>query len=147
MKISWDNYFMSIAEAVSTRATCDRKHAGAVIVKDKRILATGYNGSMVGAEHCDDVGHLIEHNHCIRTVHAEKNAILQCAKYGISCNGANIYVNTFPCWNCFQAIVNAGIKTIYYSSDYEAAFKSLVFEYAEKLNIGLIRLSWVTEAE
>ncbi len=132
---NWNSYFMDIAEAVSTRATCDRKHVGAVIVKDKRILATGYNGSMVGADHCDDVGHLMEDNHCIRTVHAEKNAILQCAKYGIACNEATIYINTFPCWNCFQSIINSGIIEIYYKSEYNASFKTYVMQYINKMNI------------
>ncbi len=135
----WKTYFMNIAEAVSTRATCNRKHVGAVIVKDNRILATGYNGSLAGADHCDDVGHYLENNHCIRTVHAEKNAILQCAKYGIACNNASIYINTYPCWNCFQAIVNAGIKEIYYSEEYNEDLK--IMEMVKVLKLTLEKVS------
>lgn len=137
---NWNEYFMEIAEKVSERATCDRKHVGAVIVKDKRILSTGYNGSIVGAEECDKVGHLIEDNHCVRTVHAEVNSITQCAKFGISCANATIYVNTLPCWNCFKTIVNAGIKEIYYSSDYDSYLKNRVFEYSKTLKIKLIKI-------
>jgi len=140
MRINWHQYFMDIAEKVSERSTCDRKHVGAIIVKDKRILATGYNGSLPNSEHCDDAGHLLENNHCVRTLHAEINAIVQCAKYGISCQGATLYCNTLPCWNCFKTVVSAGISKIYYSTDYNAELKSNVFEYSKKLNINLIKL-------
>ena len=117
-RASWDEYFMRIAVQAATRATCDRKHVGAVIVRDKTILSTGYNGSVRGMAHCDDVGHLMENGHCVATVHAEANAILQAAKHGIAIDGADIYVTASPCWNCFQLIANCGIKRIFYREFY-----------------------------
>ena len=117
-RTTWPVYFMGIAEHVATRATCDRKHVGAVIVKGKEILATGYNGSMPGAPHCDDAGHLMIAGHCVRTVHAEINAIAQAAKHGCQISGADIYVTAHPCWNCFKVIVNSGIKNIFYKEEY-----------------------------
>ena len=137
---NWHEYFSDIAELVSHRATCDRKRVGAIIVKDKRILATGYNGSIPGSEHCDDVGHLMENNHCVRTIHAEVNAIAQCAKYGISCQGATLYCNTSPCWNCFKTIVSAGIREIYYGDNYTSELKKNVKKYAKKLGVKLEKL-------
>lgn len=109
---------MSIAELVSTRATCNRKHVGAIIVRGKEILATGYNGSVTGNPHCDDVGHLMVEGHCVRTVHAEINAIAQAAKHGVSISNSNIYVTARPCWNCFKVLANSGIKTIFYKENY-----------------------------
>lgn len=88
---NWDAYFMDIANAVSTRATCDRRLVGAVIVKDRAILSTGYNGSISGLPHCDDAGHDMEEGHCQRTLHAECNAIIQAAKNGVNINDADIY--------------------------------------------------------
>ena len=140
MRKNWHKYFMDITEQVSHRATCDRKRVGAVIVKDRRILATGYNGSLIGAKHCDEVGHLIENNHCIRTIHAEINAVAQCAKYGISCNGASLYVNTFPCWNCFKTCVNTGIKEIYYKDEYHSELKEKVLIFSKQLDIKLTKI-------
>ena len=96
----WDEYFMRIAIQAATRSTCDRKHVGAVIVRDKTILSTGYNGSIRGLPHCDEVGHTMENGHCIATVHAEANAIIQAAKNGTAIDGADIYVTASPCWNC-----------------------------------------------
>ena len=117
-RVSWDEYFMRIALQAATRSTCDRKHVGAVIVRDKTILSTGYNGSVRGMPHCDDVGHMMENDHCIATVHAEANAIIQAAKHGTAINGADIYIIASPCWNCFQLIANSGIKRIYYLEFY-----------------------------
>ena len=97
-RASWDDYFMNIAREVATRATCDRKHVGAVIARDKSILATGYNGSIRGLAHCDDEGHLMEDGHCVRTVHAEANAIVQAARNGMRIDAATIYVTASPCW-------------------------------------------------
>jgi dCMP deaminase len=91
-RASWDEYFMRIAVQAATRSTCDRKHVGAVIVRDKTILSTGYNGSIRGMPHCDEVGHMLENGHCVATVHAEANAILQAAKHGTMINGADIYI-------------------------------------------------------
>lgn len=114
----WDEYFMRIAIQAATRSTCDRKHVGAVIVRDKTILSTGYNGSIRGLPHCDDVGHMMENGHCIATVHAEANAIIQAAKNGTAIEGADIYVTASPCWNCFKLIANSGIKRIFYLEFY-----------------------------
>jgi dCMP deaminase len=115
---NWHDYFMDIAKLVATRSTCDRKHVGAVVVRDRVILTTGYNGSMAGAPHCDDVGHLMIDGHCTRTIHAEMNAIAQAAKNGIMIEGADIYVTARPCWNCFRVIANTGIKNVYYLEEY-----------------------------
>lgn len=134
-RISWDEYFMEIAECVSTRATCDRLHVGAVIVKDKNILSTGYNGSISGLEHCDDVGHYLENDHCLRTVHAEANAICQAAKRGVSLDGSTIYVTHSPCFNCFKLCASAGIKKIVFDKFYR---DENVIEFAKKANIELI---------
>ena len=117
-RVSWNDYFMGIALSVSTRATCDRQHVGAVIARDKSILATGYNGSVRGLSHCDDVGHLMEEGHCVRTIHAEANALVQAARNGVRISGASIYVTTIPCWGCFRLIANAGIVEIYYGGMY-----------------------------
>jgi dCMP deaminase len=91
---------------------------GAVVVRDKTILSTGYNGSVRGMPHCDDVGHMMEDTHCIATVHAEANAIIQAAKNGTAIDGADIYVTASPCWNCFKLIANSGIKRIFYMEFY-----------------------------
>jgi dCMP deaminase len=109
---------MRIALQVATRSTCDRKHVGAVIVRDKIILSTGYNGSVRGLPHCDDVGHMLENDHCVATVHAEANAIIQAARIGTSVDNADIYVTASPCWNCFKLIANSGIQRIYYLEFY-----------------------------
>jgi dCMP deaminase len=117
-RLTWQEYFMRNAHLISERATCDRLKVGAVIVKDKQLIATGYNGSISGEEHCNDVGCLTRDGHCIRTIHAEMNALLQCARLNSSTQDAEIYVTHFPCLNCTKAILQAGIKTIYYDTDY-----------------------------
>jgi len=136
-RVDWHTYFMNIARQVATRATCDRKRVGAVIVKDKNILATGYNGSISGMPHCDEVGHMMENGHCVATIHAEANAILQAAKHGVSINGADIYITASPCWNCFKLLANAGIKRIFYGEFYRDR-RSI--EVAKKIGIELISL-------
>jgi len=103
---------------VATRATCDRLHVGAVVVRDKRIIATGYNGSVSGDVHCHDVGCHVVNGHCMRTIHAESNAILQCAKFGVSTEGAAMYVTHFPCLLCSKQIIQAGIRQLYYAEEY-----------------------------
>lgn len=110
---SWDDYFMAICKIVATRATCDRLRAGAVLVKENRIVSTGYNGSPPGLAHCDEVGHLMEEGHCVRTIHAEHNVILQAAVIpgGTTC-GATIYIKFSPCIHCCKYIVAAGIKRV-----------------------------------
>ena len=126
---SWDEYFMQIVDTVASRATCDRGKSGAVIVKDKQILSTGYVGAPRGLPHCDDVGHLMmkyidedgkESMHCVRTTHAEQNAIVQAAKHGIAINGATIYCTMEPCLTCAKMIINAGIKRVVCKKRYHA---------------------------
>lgn len=118
MRKPWDEYFLEIAKKVSKRATCDRRHVGTVIVRNRNILTSGYNGSMIGAPHCDDVGHLMKDGHCVRTIHSEVNSVIQAGKNGVCIDGATAYVTCAPCWNCFKVLVNAGIKRIVYSSLY-----------------------------
>jgi len=115
---SWNEYFMNIAHEVANRSTCERAQVGAVIVKDKRILTTGYNGSPRGLPHCTEVGCLMENGHCIRTLHAEQNAIIQAALHGVTTSGATIYVTHQPCFLCAKTIINAGINEIVYDREY-----------------------------
>jgi dCMP deaminase len=137
-RVDWHTYFMNIARQAATRSTCDRKHVGAVIVRDKTILSTGYNGSIRGMPHCDDVGHLMENDHCVATVHAEANAIIQAAKNGVRIDGAEIYTTASPCWSCFKLIANAGISAIYYGEFYRDA-RSI--EVARSLGLRLVDLT------
>lgn len=134
----WDHYFMDIAKMVATRGTCDRKYVGAVIVRNKTILSTGYNGSIKGMPHCDDEGHMMENDHCVATVHAEANAIIQGAKNGTIIDNATIYTTASPCWPCIELIINAGIKRIVFGEFYR---DKRVFDVCQKLNIELIDLS------
>ncbi|MFD1428728.1 deoxycytidylate deaminase [Lacticaseibacillus mingshuiensis] len=115
---SWAQYFMKLATTVAARSTCERATVGAVLVQDHRIIATGYNGSISGDPHCDEAGHLMRDGHCIRTLHAEMNAILQCALNGVSTRGASVYVTYYPCLNCTKALIQSGVKAIYYAHDY-----------------------------
>jgi dCMP deaminase len=118
-RISWDQYFMAQSHLLALRSTCTRLSVGATIVRDKRIIAGGYNGSIAGGDHCIDKGCYVIDHHCVRTIHAEMNAILQCAKFGVPSAGAEIYVTHFPCLQCCKAIIQAGIKTVYYAEDYK----------------------------
>ena len=136
-RVSWETYFMNIATEVATRSTCDRKHVGAIIVKDKTILSTGYNGSIKGLPHCDEVDHEMVDGHCIRTTHAEANAIVQAAKNGVEINHAEIYITASPCYNCFKLIANAGIKSIYFLEFYR---EERIIEHAREAGIELIQL-------
>ncbi len=129
---------MNIAREVATRSTCDRKFVGAVIVRDRSILATGYNGSIRGLKHCDEDGHLMEDNHCVRTVHAEANAIVQAARNGVRIEGASIYVTASPCWGCFRLIGNAGIVKIVFGEFYR---DQKIFEFSQHLGIELVDFS------
>ena len=115
---SWDEYFMSIALQVAKRSTCDRANVGAIIVKNRRILTTGYNGSPAGLPHCDDVGHLMVEGHCVRTLHAEQNAIIQAAYHGVSVQDSTLYVTHQPCLTCAKMIINAGIRRVVYGGVY-----------------------------
>jgi dCMP deaminase len=115
---SWDEYFMGIAFAVAQRSTCDRAHVGSIIVRNKRILTTGYNGSPRGLPHCYEVGHLMINNHCVRTLHAEQNAIIQAALHGVSVEGGTIYVTHQPCLTCAKMIINAGLTRVIFAGNY-----------------------------
>ena len=130
---SWDQYFMEIARTVAQRATCDRGKSGCVIVRDRQILVTGYVGSPKGLPHCDDVGHLFKKvmhddgsvtNHCMRTVHAEQNAICQAAKLGIALDGATLYCKMTPCRTCAMLIINCGIQRVVCEKKYHAGTES-----------------------
>ena len=136
-RVSWETYFMNIATEVATRSTCDRKHVGAVIVRNKNILSTGYNGSIKGLPHCDEVGHEMVDGHCIRTTHAEANAIVQAAKNGVSIDNSEIFVTASPCYNCFKLIANSGIKVIYYRELYR---DQRITDRAKEVGIKLVSL-------
>ena len=117
-RIPWDQYFMAQSLLISTRSTCTRLAVGATIVRKKRVISGGYNGSVSGDVHCSDVRCKVVDGNSVRTIHAEANAILQCAKFGASTEGADIYVSYFPCLQCTKMIIQAGIKNIYYLHDY-----------------------------
>jgi len=136
-RVSWDRYFMNLALQAGTRSTCPRKSVGAVIVRDKTILSTGYNGSIRGAPHCTEVGCLMENSHCVRTVHAEANALVQAARHGVLLDGAEIYVTASPCFNCFKLIANAGIRTVHYGEFYR---DERVLEFARDAGIKMVHL-------
>lgn len=141
---SWDEYFMKIALQAATRSTCDRKHVGAVIVRDKTVLSTGYNGSVRGMPHCDDVGHMMENDHCVATVHAEANAIIQAARNGTAIDKADIYVTASPCWNCFKLIANSGIKRIFFLEFYR---DERILTVAKEAGIELAQVTMQTDID
>lgn len=118
MRISWDELFIEQSLLLAKRSTCSRLSVGAVIVRDNRVIAGGYNGSIANDTHCIEEGCRVVDNHCVRTVHAEVNALLQCAKYGTPTDGATIYVTHFPCLNCAKSIIQSGIKHVAYAEDY-----------------------------
>ncbi|HSV73181.1 MAG TPA: cytidine/deoxycytidylate deaminase family protein [Chthonomonadales bacterium] len=124
---SWDDYFLKIARDVATRATCPRRSVGAVVVLDKRILTTGYNGAPHGLPHCTEVGCKMQDGHCIRTLHAEQNAIVQGALNGVTLRGATLYVTCQPCNNCAKMIINAGIVKVVFDGDYPDPFAMELF--------------------
>lgn len=138
MRPSWDDYFINISMAVAQRSTCERAHVGAVLVKDKRILTTGFNGSPSGQGHCDDIGHLMVDGHCVRTIHAETNAIIQAALHGVSTRGAICYVTHFPCINCTKILINAGVSQVVYLNNYRTDENALHF--FEQANIKLTKI-------
>lgn len=137
-RVDWDTYFMNIAREVATRGTCDRKFVGAVIVRDKVILSTGYNGSIRGMPHCSEDGHMMEEGHCVATVHAEANAIVQAARNGVNISSASIYTTASPCWYCFKLIANAGIGKVYFGEFYR---DDKIFSAAKRIGIELIDMS------
>jgi dCMP deaminase len=130
---SWDEYFMEVVRAISKRATCDRGRSGCVIAKNHQILVTGYVGSPLGFPHCDEVGHQMKKmihedgsitQHCVRTVHAEQNAICQAARQGISIDGATLYCKMTPCRVCAMLIINCGVNRVYCEKRYHAGVES-----------------------
>jgi len=130
---TWDEYFMEVARTIAKRATCDRGRSGCVIARDKQLLVTGYVGSPVGLTHCDDVGHLMKKvihdddsisQHCMRTVHAEQNAICQAAKLGVALDGATVYCKMTPCRTCAMLIINCGIKRVVCEKKYHRGAES-----------------------
>ena len=130
---TWDDYFMEVADAIAKRATCDRGRSGCVIARDKMILATGYVGAPTGLPHCDDVGHQLKKvvhedgtvtQHCVRTVHAEQNAICQAARHGIGIEGATLYCRMTPCRTCAMLIINCGIRRVVCERKYHAGAES-----------------------
>ena len=130
---TWDEYFMEVARTIAKRATCDRGRSGCVIARDKQLLVTGYVGSPVGLTHCDDVGHLMKKvihdddsisQHCMRTVHAEQNAICQAAKLGVALDGATVYCKMTPCRTCAMLIINCGIKRVVCEKKYHRGTES-----------------------
>ena len=132
-RLTWDDYFFEIADSVSKRATCDRGKSGCVIVKDRQILVTGFVGSPAGFAHCDDVGHQMKRlthedgkitEHCMRTIHAEQNAICQAAKQGVSIEDATIFTRMTPCRTCAMLIINCGIKRVACERRYHAGDES-----------------------
>jgi dCMP deaminase len=123
----WDEYFLKLAMLASERATCPRMHCGCVLVKDKFVLATGYNGSLPGTPHCDEVGCLVVDNHCVRTNHAEINAICQAVRHGVNLVGATAYVTNMPCTACAKALITTGIVRVVVFSDYHSTLAERFF--------------------
>ncbi|HEX8923379.1 MAG TPA: cytidine/deoxycytidylate deaminase family protein [Patescibacteria group bacterium] len=147
---SWDEYFLEIMDVVGRRSTCDRGRTSCIIAKNKQILVTGYAGAPTGLPHCDEEGHLLKKTvhedgtiteHCVRTVHAEQNAICQAAKLGVPIEGATAYVRMTPCRTCAMLLINCGIKRVYCERKYHAGAESeemlstagieLVYKYDE----------------
>jgi len=126
----WDEYFLKLAMLASERATCPRMHCGCVLVRNKEVVATGYNGSIPGDEHCEDIGCLVVDNHCVRTVHAEINALVQAAKRGHAIDGATAYVTNMPCTTCSKALIAAGISRVVIFSDYHDTLATEFFAKA-----------------
>ena len=131
---SWDEYFKQLVEITSTRSSCERLHVGCLFVKDNRIIAQGYNGYIAGCEH----KMVLKDNHNIGTIHAEQNAITDCAKRGVSCNECTAYITHYPCYNCMKLLVSCGIKEIKYNNDYKNDI--LVAELAKEANINIIQI-------
>ncbi len=141
---SWDQYFMTITRQVAERSTCTRAKVGAVIVRDRNILATGYNGSPAGLPHCTDVGCMIfksqtptgeQEENCFRTIHAEINAITQAAKNGAAIRGSDVYITHTPCIHCFKTLLNAGVTRICYEKPYKLHTLEEFLEYAPHVEL------------
>jgi dCMP deaminase len=147
-RLDWHNYFMKIAKIVAERSTCNRAKIGTIIVKERNIISTGYNGAPSGLPHCTEVGCLIytsknpddeEEQNCFRTIHAEINAIALAAKNGICIEGSDIYITASPCYHCLKVLINVGIKNIYYDKPYK------IEKIQEMLTLANVNLIQVTE--
>lgn len=134
---SWDEYFLKLAMLASERATCPRMHCGCVLVKDRFVLATGYNGSLPGQPHCEDVGCLIVDNHCVRTNHAEMNALIQAARHGVNTTGATAYITNMSCTTCAKALIAAGIKRVVVFSDFH---DTLATQFYKDSGVEIVKL-------
>lgn len=134
---SWDEYFLKLAMLASERSTCPRMHVGCVLVKDKFVLATGYNGSLPGLPHCDDVGCLIVDNHCVRTNHAEINALTQAATHGVNLKGSTAYITNMSCTTCAKALIASGIKRVVVFSDYH---DTLATKFYSESGVEIVKL-------
>jgi len=148
----WDEYFMGIARAAANRATCDRGRSGCAIAKDKRLLTTGYVGAPSGLPHCDEAGHQLktvthedgtQTQHCVRTSHAEENAIIQAARHGVTLDGATLYSKMVPCYTCAKMIITAGIRKVVSEKDYQASRDTK--DIFTKAGVALIVLNNETE--
>jgi len=126
----WDEYFLKLAMLASERSTCPRMHCGCVLVKDRFVLATGYNGSIPGLPHCDDVGCLIVDNHCVRTNHAEINALVQAVIHGVSIKGSTAYITNMSCTTCAKALIASGIVRVVVFSDFHDTLATQFFSEA-----------------
>jgi len=138
MRQNIDLYFRDIANMVGTRGTCNRGHSGCVIVRNKQIVSTGYVGAPAGMDHCDDVGHYIVKGHCVRTTHAEQNAIVNAAKNGVSTDGSTLYCTMVPCFACAKMIINAGIKKVIADYDYHDSKDTKSAFFLAKVKLKLI---------
>lgn len=138
-RIPWNQYFLAQARLVSLRSTCTRLMVGAVIVRENRIIASGYNGSVADGAHCIEEGCYIVDGHCVRTVHAEANALLQCAKFGVATNDTTMYVTHFPCIHCTKQIIQAGVKHVCYEHDYRN--HELAEQLFQESNVQLTQIS------
>ncbi|HLQ96391.1 MAG TPA: ComE operon protein 2 [Pseudogracilibacillus sp.] len=143
-RISWEQYFMAQAHVAALRSTCTRLMVGAIIVRENRIISSGYNGSVADGDHCIDNGCYLVDGHCVRTVHAEANAVLQCAKFGVPTNDTVLYVTHFPCLQCTKQLIQAGISKIYYEKNYrnhELAIQLLEESHVETEQVTLTDVS------
>ena len=127
---NWDEYFLKLAMLASERATCPRMHCGCVLVKNKNVISTGYNGSIPGDEHCEDAGCILVDNHCVRTVHAEMNALIQAARGGHAVEGSTAYITNMPCTTCSKSLITAGVKRVVIFSDYHDTMAEAFFAKA-----------------
>jgi len=153
---TWDEYFIKIMEMVGSRGSCDRGRSGCIITRDRRIISTGYVGSPVGLPHCDEVGHEMhtvvnedgtQSRHCIRTAHAEQNAICEAARMGIALEGATLYCKMTPCYTCAKMIINAGIKNIVCAQDYHASARSKEIFKEAGINFNLLSENMTTYSD